>query len=439
MPIEDPNSLAELKEKFLSEDISQEDLTLLRALLTYHKDEVEDLRKSLLLQGKISSSKDLKDESFLNGIMETIKEIEAQKKKNIIPLFRTAAIAAAVLLLAGLSLFYSNRNTLTEPPIASVIEPSIEETLVVEPQLKVADVVVGDTQSPLYIGDTVSKEEGLHKIIFDNGTVASLEAPFSLTILAPNEILLKNGLLAVHCPTDKSNLSVKKGSSIITDLGTAFVVDARGDDLEVDVLSGEISITTENAQRNFTEGEAVKFIANTESNTPFTPFTSDREKYRKLFNTISPEEQITLPNNVELVNLWELSDKFTGNKPLQLTFEAGGITLTGDGSVNETPGSVSAYLLRALPVGGDENAPTHIGEITFEKPILKLMSKEAELYDFEIEQEFSHLGSDIPMRGYEGVGNLADSFTLSADRKTLSFRLFTHTTLDDLRIFIEEE
>lgn len=121
------------------------------------------------------------------------------------------------------------------------------------------------------------------------------------------------------------------------------------------------------------------------------------------------------------------------------------VTTTGffDALSDLTPGSiaagtlVSSYYLYADPIGSGSTLYTYIGSITFDSDILGIAALNAQLLSTDV---LGAPGTAYP--GSAAVNGLdfpegTDSFTVSADRRTLSFRLVAYAGADALRVLTE--
>jgi len=121
-------------------------------------------------------------------------------------------------------------------------------------------------------------------------------------------------------------------------------------------------------------------------------------------------------------------------------------TTTGlfDALSDLTPGSVaigtvvSSYYLHADPVGASSTLYTYIGSITFDSDILGVAAQNADLLATNF---LGAAGTTYPSAA--NVNGLdfsegTDSFTISGDRRTLSFKLVAYAGSDALRVITEE-
>lgn len=118
------------------------------------------------------------------------------------------------------------------------------------------------------------------------------------------------------------------------------------------------------------------------------------------------------------------------------------VTTTGffDAAADLTPGAVaigtmiSSYYLHADPVGSSSTQYTYIGSITFDADILGIAAQNDDLL------ATNFLGA--PGTTYPGSSNVngidfsegTDSFTISSDRRTLSFTFVAYAGADALRV-----
>jgi hypothetical protein len=120
-------------------------------------------------------------------------------------------------------------------------------------------------------------------------------------------------------------------------------------------------------------------------------------------------------------------------------------TTTGlfDSLSDLTPGTiaggtwVSSYYLHADPVGASGTVYTYVGSVSFDSDILGIAALNSELLSTNL---LGAAGTTYPGAG--AVNGLdfpdgTDSFTVSSDRRTLSFRLAAWAGADALRVITE--
>ena len=95
---------------------------------------------------------------------------------------------------------------------------------------------------------------------------------------------------------------------------------------------------------------------------------------------------------------------------------------------------VNSYYLHADVTGQPVNFRLMTGSITFETPILGLVFSDSRLNTSNFLGLASTVYSSVGRRYDIGSGNISDSFTLSADRKTITFNSNTAPACDDMRI-----
>ena len=109
-------------------------------------------------------------------------------------------------------------------------------------------------------------DEGLVQIRMDDGAVLVVEAPTEFELVASNRANLKVGRVVGDVPPEAIGFTIETPSSIIVDLGTEFGVQvSRGDDVRVDVFSGEVTATAGVTGEAYSilEGEAIHVASET--------------------------------------------------------------------------------------------------------------------------------------------------------------------------------
>jgi hypothetical protein len=115
---------------------------------------------------------------------------------------------------------------------------------------------------PLRVGSALEPgwlrlESGLAQVVFYSGARVVIEGPAELRLAASDEAECPRGRLLAEVPPPARGFRVKTGELTVTDLGTAFGVDAHPGRTEVHVFQGRVELRPGGgAERSLSEGQA---------------------------------------------------------------------------------------------------------------------------------------------------------------------------------------
>lgn len=97
-------------------------------------------------------------------------------------------------------------------------------------------------------GDGFLLQEGMAKLMFDNGVKAVVEAPAEFRLLSENQVELRSGRFYSTVPPEATGFTVITPSARIIDLGTEFGVEADyGGDTSLHVIKGKTTLVADRA------------------------------------------------------------------------------------------------------------------------------------------------------------------------------------------------
>lgn len=102
-----------------------------------------------------------------------------------------------------------------------------------------SDRVMRDGMRLVTKSDSLWLQEGIAKLVFDNGSVVVLEGPSNFEILTEDQIQLDYGRLYASVPKKAMGFTISTANAKIIDLGTEFGVKADPDGMEVHMLRGK--------------------------------------------------------------------------------------------------------------------------------------------------------------------------------------------------------
>lgn len=311
--------------------------------------------------------------------------------------------------------------------------------------------------TPVHAGDKLDEATGLMRLTLDNGAVVAIEAPARLTVVSAMEIVLDAGRLNAWCPESAHGFKVRTASAELTDLGTSFGVTAGNDGkTEFLVLDGSVEVNRGKEKLRLGQGDAVEasrkdsfkavaFDASDFKNTwpiaqgilstkgAVVPADPDIPEKVALMESddhvlVIPERRAVpfkLPLTVDIVDFGTLPDTI----PDQIHVIA------------PKPGMhLSSFLIRYDPVGTfpDDHFIRFEGEVTFDRPVLAIMTERATLEASD--GTFATGKWESKYRGIElkQINNPPDSVTLSGDRRTVKVVFYAGASTDDIRVILED-
>lgn len=452
---------------YIDENISSNNAIILEDTLSLFPEKISDLREQLLFKSIVSSLSDHTEHSLAPKVLEAVKEqtITPFPRKQTYSKPVVAAIAALICCLITVGILYKAPST----PAPVSLKPTIAVTtaplptphptetkrpipvVVQKPSIGSFSNALQTHKGGLRLDQTLTSTTEDYHLTLEDGAIVNVSAPFKLRVISQKILKIEEGSILAECPTDTSQITILRDAYKIKDIGTKFSVDASKPETIIEVIEGAVEATYKNETKSILEGEAFTLTASPSEGSAFytkvmpkhSPVDSNYFISSHSYN-IMPISEVEEVTNPELAYLIHESFNL---KSVMVDTTTSGITNTHSDSsevysLPTTDSGYVSYLLRTYPIGGDESLVTHSGSITFQSRVVGLMYKTSSLEFFEKSHNISY--SDIPSeytentRGLEADSKGADTFNLSNDRRTLNFSLYTHSTIDDIRIILEK-
>lgn len=325
---------------------------------------------------------------------------------------------------------------------------------------------VGDR---LVQGVPVTLLSGYAELVFDDGARTVVQGPAVIEPLGSNALRLASGRLTAEVPESAHGFVVHTPQMLITDLGTAFGVEvAVADEVtEAFVFDGLIEVSSDASSSDTTaqpvialsggrgvrgeqgrqiEIQAVnpgRFIRRTET-APYAVEVSDTVCF------LENAPRSLMPGEIESDDWLHIMLERTGVRrapPFSATATRPGIyqSFPDNGQEVELDGPVDSYLAHIDPVGLSKSIVLE-GSITFPRPVVAILGSEEQL--IQTDRWFARSGVQLQRKpgtqfGLDGADipgiqpDTVDLIELSADRRTIHFRLHARNPLDEFRVLIE--
>ena len=318
-------------------------------------------------------------------------------------------------------------------------------------------------QSPteLVLGERLSSGQielasGLIRLQFDSGVEVTLEGPASYHLKNGSETELSSGRLTAQVPPEAEGFRVITPTADVTDLGTAFGVELNQDgSSRVTVFEGEVIVSSPGSESatSVTEGKAL--LVNTDNIS--SPTEYDVTTFERHWPIASGIRSST--GAFHLIPHWRSLRRARSDTQIFVRLEPYIGTLNKALPTNiSKPGNyrlrrqltprilptgqaIRSYILHYQPqeILSPEEARRLVGKITFDRPILGLITGHEELKASA--QRFSHrsAGEQQPRRQLNfNSGPAGDIVELSSDRRTLSLDLASPMFSSDLiRVIVD--
>ncbi|RYD27617.1 MAG: hypothetical protein EOP87_20915, partial [Verrucomicrobiaceae bacterium] len=418
---------------------------------------VTELRMQLMVSGALARSRpELSDETFLRSALPHLKTV-GEEAEEIFPgkvmtaiRFRRARRAvlamAAVIALSGTVFFLSTGRKSGGGVTATLY--SGEES--------------GESRE-VRSGETLEFSKGVSRLEFQNGAVVAVEAPASLLVRSPEEVLLHHGRLNAWCPETAHGFRVVTTSATLTDRGTSFGVSAEADGTaDFVVLDGKVEVEKDGETRTLLEGGAVR--ANSQKGLRDLAF--EPSPYQRTWPVASgirttrgevipappgtPETLAGLESDKHILVIPERRD-FTLTSRIRVDITAPG-TYHGNNLLANLPFGdrpavkMRSYLLRYNPVGSlpKPGFRRFEGSVTFDRPVLAIIAGGKKLHQSDKLLSNSPLPAlnpiDAGLRGLErGKNRDSDKVTLSQDRRTVTVIFYAGESIDEIRAITADD
>lgn len=439
---------------YLDGSLTDEERDRLAGMLENDPALVAELRGQLVISGALARMRpELSDESFLRSALPHLQAVgdenvevfpgrvmaEIRSRRNRRMVF---AIAATVILSGTLAL----------------LVPGVKRE---SGGTATATLYTGDESGEpreVRSGETLEVSSGVSRLEFSNGAVVAVEAPASLLVRSPQEVVLHRGRLNGWCPETAHGFRVVTTSATLTDRGTAFGVSADADGTsDFVVLDGKVDVEKDGVTRTLLEGGAVR--ANRGKgrlrDLPFEP-----SPYQRTWPVASgirttkgevipappgtPETLAALESDTHILVIPERRDFVLKNR-IRVDIDSPGI-YQGEELLANLPfkarpkGRMRSYLLRYNPVGSvpKPGFRRFEGSVTFDRPVLGIIVGGKKLHQTDELLSKAPLPTlnaiDAELRGLERAKNPgADSVTLSEDRKTVTVIFYAGESIDEIR------
>lgn len=307
------------------------------------------------------------------------------------------------------------------------------------------------------------------EIRFTSGSIANLKAPARFRIKDSNTIFLDEGKLVADIPQSGHGFTVETQSGRIVDLGTSFSVNVGADsNTEVKVYRGKVQVagaTETQTARELTANEAVEIDSISKSLHPrdytssdFIPLIARDYSLHDCSDNVVFQEH--LPDQIARGEFQLLERDGT----VFMFPERQGILLSRNLSVSiSQPGSywsydqietetdliprgmkIDCYRIYYDPASNENDFLKVEGMIRFHQPILGIITTRNKLLETDLILNPLCQGGTCPNIRHQEIetrvsenGSRQDIITLSEDRKTLTFQLFSGTTfIDEFRVLV---
>ncbi|EMI55681.1 FecR family protein [Rhodopirellula sallentina] len=397
----------------------------------------------------------LRDAAQSMAAAENVRELATASKNK--PQRSRVRFAACVAGIAACLLFAFIGDRYFDGQSEQLAEAKPKE---IEPFSSV--VLVQEGANNLQVGDRLSKEtinidDGIVRLVFDDGVEVTLQGPASYELIAPGETRLHAGVLTATVPEGAEGFQVHTRSARVVDLGTAFGIEQNVDGTSlVSVFDGEVEVIghNETGKRLLSQGQAIELSS--DGSLSETEFSS--QQFEKLWPAASGIAGSTgafefAPQWPRMLRRIESDTKIfvlPEGYPEEL-IQPCPIDRSADGS-NEsaipTGQRVRSFLLQFNSVDSGQRGPGNNrrnrrrieGSITFDRPVLGLIIKtetlEATDELFSLDRARGLFGRGLEL----GPPPIADSVSLSEDRRTLTLDLFVVDRLSDhVRVIVDAE
>lgn len=390
----------------------------------------------------------------------------------VIPRGLVYAGIAALLVLAGLliqpllpgrgspgGLAHEPVETVPPAPEPAVVASLVDQTNALWSDGDGADLTLGPN-ALLTEGQRLVLRSGFARLRLRDSAFITLQGPCRIELIHGNAIRLDGGMMTAICPEDAAMFYVQTPGGRITDLGTEFAIDVRGDDVESYVVQGLIEVVSGAGTREpmllGTDQAALirRGVPGVQMLEPGKSRLADRHPAVAL--RLAQAGIAQLSDSVRYTPDAPPSFGFgvlTSDTQAHLVPERRGVRLAGPVPVTMiAPGQIpedidhaidfldharpiDSYLLHANLSQRDAQAPPLTGTARFERPILAVIALSQ--HHAETDALFGLPGVDyIAHRDHRGLEQ-SDFFSVSPDRLTLTFKLNTGLAVDDLRILVE--
>lgn len=325
-------------------------------------------------------------------------------------------------------------------------------------------------------------EGGLARVQFRDGALLTLRGPALLRILSGNSAKLEYGEIYSMVPPSATGFKVGTTSVNVIDVGTAFGMSAsREGVVELQVYDGEVHLHAPDEApgafegvKKLYEGDAIVARASTGSKkanpaarkTAFEKATFGASAFQRLQSVnaglIRTSQQVRLagegPNrhlkeyeHNRLLYVFPERRRVHLDEPLEVAFTEPGeyanvASETSQRSVIAGT-TVRSYLLQFNPVGKPEKGHPFKGSITFDQPIVGVITQGDRLVetdalfapDLSFYRNFVGRAMDANALAEPGAKRAGDMVTLGESRRTLQINWNATNSIDQIRVLVLDE
>lgn len=218
----DEERLQRVISRYLDDEANEEETAWLVARIGESSEELEIFSERLLMESELVH---LSDDDELK--ITTGRRLRGLLRK---PVFVSVAAAAAVLAVAALVL---SVITVPKPPPFANWSAS--------PGSVVSVSNAEGAEGELLKGATIQVSQGCAEVLLEEGVRCLIQAPAMLTLVDKGEAKLEGGVARFRVDPSAKGYVVRTAAIAVTDLGTEFGIDARGEfRAEVHVMEGKV-------------------------------------------------------------------------------------------------------------------------------------------------------------------------------------------------------
>lgn len=241
-----------LYQKFLAEELSEEEAAKLHALLEADPKATERLIGHLHLDSmlrELAKSGELPLPSDVIPFPAT----KAVRKRSWSTVVAWTSAAAAVAVLTTFALMKSGRDIVVP---ARTEETSAAVALI---SRSVDAVWEGAEPNTLIEPGWLKLRSGVVQIDFFSGAQVAIEGPAEFQLISPSEAYCPKGRLSAEVPPQAKGFRIGTPQGTIVDLGTAFGLNIEEGEAQVQVFQGEVELHASPAAKpqSLTEGQAM--------------------------------------------------------------------------------------------------------------------------------------------------------------------------------------
>ncbi|QDT23812.1 FecR domain-containing protein [Gimesia chilikensis] len=324
-------------------------------------------------------------------------------------------------------------------------------------------------EETLLSGSRRQLSNGAIEIRFTSGSIINLQAPALFTIQGSNAVFLEAGKLVADIPETGHGFTVETQSGQIVDLGTSFSVNVEADrNTEVKVYRGKVQVagTTDSQTpldlsanqaveidsisrsilpRDYTSSDFIPLIARDYSVGSFSENVVFQEQFpdqiaRGEFQLLERDGTVFLFPELREIQLYNNLNVSISQPGSYWSYEQ----IETDTDFIPRGMKVDCYRLYYDPASNKNEMLPVEGTIHFHQPVLGMITTRNRLLETDHILNPLCQGGNCPQIKHQEIetrvsedGSRQDIITLSEDRKTLNFKLFTGTNyIDEFRVLV---